>query len=490
MSQHPFQCLAVARPPGATDALLLAACGSKVTSTSLGDAVLFEWTSGLSAGEEGTAKATDEERPAKKQKTAPTAPASSNIIKLTVSPDNRHAVVVTEDKIIRVFEIRGDGPLVELSRRTMPKRPCAIEVLPENATILCGDKFGDVYSLPLLPEEKVEDRDATVGAEPEQPEEKAQAFKPSASNTTVHTKRNRKALEAQLKQKNLTAKVKEPLAFEHKLLLGHVSMLTDLTFATREIEGKQRGYIITADRDEHIRISRGPPQSHIIEGYCLGHTEFVSKVCLIPGADLIVSGGGDSWIGVWEWPSFELKAKINILETIRSKTPGSKVDNIAVSGIWIVPLSNDTNSRADSAVVVCCEGVEGMLVCPVEDLSQNAKFQLFRAFDAPILDIASFEQSMIVSFDARKKDTTRIWKLQLSRVPQGQTGLLQISSDDGHLEATKKMNALAADVGNEKALDGLFYGVANLRKRGYQNDEDGGAAIEDEPADEGGKGAE
>lgn len=54
--------------------------------------------------------------------------------------------------------------------------------------------------------------------------------------------------------------------FEHKLLLGHVSMLTDIALVV--LNG--RNYIITADRDEHIRISRGIPQSHIIEGFCLG----------------------------------------------------------------------------------------------------------------------------------------------------------------------------------------------------------------------------
>jgi tRNA (guanine-N(7)-)-methyltransferase subunit TRM82 len=88
-----------------------------------------------------------DERPKKKQKTiAKAAPALTNIIKLTVSNDQLHAVAVTEDKCVRVFSIQTDGGIVELSQRTMPKRPCALEVLPDNDTIICGDKFGDVYS--------------------------------------------------------------------------------------------------------------------------------------------------------------------------------------------------------------------------------------------------------------------------------------------------------------------------------------------------------
>jgi len=211
---------------------------------------------GLQDGDEAAG-----ERPAKKQKTSPPSPTEPNVIKLVVSPDQQHVVAVTDDKCVRVFSVDGDGELVELSRRYMPKRPCAIQILPDNATILCGDKFGDVYSLPLFPGTGAEAQSATAESRneatvPKDASAKLPAFKPSASNLTVHTKRNRRALEAQLAQKDFTSR-KEPLQFEHKLLLGHVSMLTDLTFATQEVEGRQRGYIITADRDEHIRISRG-----------------------------------------------------------------------------------------------------------------------------------------------------------------------------------------------------------------------------------------
>jgi len=49
-----------------------------------------------------------------------------------------------------------------------------------------------------------------------------------------------------------------------QLVLGHTSLLTSFTLSEDE------RYIITADRDEHIRIS-WYPQSYCIEGYCLGH---------------------------------------------------------------------------------------------------------------------------------------------------------------------------------------------------------------------------
>lgn len=53
-------------------------------------------------------------------------------------------------------------------------------------------------------------------------------------------------------------------------------MVTDMVLSADE------RYVITADRDEHIRVSRYP-NGYNIESFCLGHTEYVchlSSVCL------------------------------------------------------------------------------------------------------------------------------------------------------------------------------------------------------------------
>ena len=71
-------------------------------------------------------------------------------------------------------------------------------------------------------------------------------------------------------------------------LMGHLSMLLDITFV-RVNDGQE--YILTADRDEKIRLSRYP-NAYNIEGYCLGHTEFVSHVKLID-SNRIISASGD-----------------------------------------------------------------------------------------------------------------------------------------------------------------------------------------------------
>src|SRR5665213_2485883 len=106
----------------------------------------------------------------------------------------------------------------------MPKRLCAITLTPDQRTIVAGDKFGDVYSLPLFPSGEALPKPAAI--QPTVPAE----FKPSATELTVHTRGNLEALRQQREQKHLKQK-KEGPTFEHKLLLGHVSLLTDVAIA-------------------------------------------------------------------------------------------------------------------------------------------------------------------------------------------------------------------------------------------------------------------
>lgn len=83
----------------------------------------------------------------------------------------------------------------------------------------------------------------------------------------------------------LTEKQKKDALSSHEnpsggeLVLGHASLLTDFALSIDE------KYIITADRDEHIRVS-WYPQGYNIEMYCLGHEKYVvqqesTMVCVI-----------------------------------------------------------------------------------------------------------------------------------------------------------------------------------------------------------------
>lgn len=219
--------------------------------------------------------------------------------------------------------------------RCMPKRPCDLAVTSDDSTILVADKFGDVYSLPLIPTDNVE------AAQPSKPIQSSLTERKGANNLTVHSQRNLKSLIDQERQRQLNPQPKTKMAptFVHDLLIGHVSMLTSVAVATAE--GKP--YILTADRDEHIRVSRGIPQTYVIENFCLGHESFINALTL-PQPDVLVSGGGDDELYVWDWRAGLLKEKVDLLSHVQQVSPTSS--KVAVSQLV---------SSEDGWVLVACE---------------------------------------------------------------------------------------------------------------------------------------
>lgn len=144
-------------------------------------------------------------------------------------------------------------------------------------------------------------------------------------------------------------------------MLGHVSMLTDLIMA----RDGEREYILTADRDEHIRITRGIPQTHVIEGFCLGHEQFITRLCIPTSrGNILISGGGDDDIYIWEWLSGTLISKVDLKSHVAAVT-GSEEINIAVSGI----LHTQVPGRGDGVMdllIVTCEGLVPE-ICPLTE---------------------------------------------------------------------------------------------------------------------------
>lgn len=82
-----------------------------------------------------------------------------------------------------------------------------------------------------------------------------------------------------------------------KLLLGHLSMLLDILVTLDE------KYIITADRDEKIRVSKYP-NCYNISAYCLGHKKYVNNIVELPHErEILISCGGDGQFIFWNFKS-------------------------------------------------------------------------------------------------------------------------------------------------------------------------------------------
>ncbi|KAL2913801.1 tRNA (guanine-N(7)-)-methyltransferase non-catalytic subunit trm82 [Polyrhizophydium stewartii] len=94
-----------------------------------------------------------------------------------------------------------------------------------------------------------------------------------------------------------------------QLLVGHVSMITDLAWS------HDRKFIITADRDEKIRVSKYP-NSFEIERFCLGHEQYVTRILPLPNAPgVLVSGGGDPYLILWDYTSGTILQKLQVIDT-------------------------------------------------------------------------------------------------------------------------------------------------------------------------------
>lgn len=181
-----------------------------------------------------------------------------------VDKPSKYLITTGEDKILKLWEVDG---LKLLSERELPKKPTGLAFSADAQSILASDKFGDIFRYPF-------------------------DYDPS----TVTQK------------KDALSSHENPSGGQ--LILGHASPLNAFLLTHDE------RYIITADRDEHIRVS-WYPQGYNIEMYCLGHSKFVSAIH-VPQFDQskLISGGGDPDLKIWDWMTGEVKHAIDVADAI------------------------------------------------------------------------------------------------------------------------------------------------------------------------------
>ncbi|KAI8965962.1 hypothetical protein F5Y11DRAFT_310954 [Daldinia sp. FL1419] len=387
---------------------------------------------------------------------------------MTSTEDGKYLVAVSgQDKTVWVFEHDGKGFLKELSQRVMPKRPSSIAITPDGNTILSADKFGDVYALPLIPTSTPEEPSTPSTPSSSVP---APSHKPAANRLTVHSQRNLRALEEQ--ERILASRKDEPAkeaqGAKYEPILGHVSMLTALVLATAD--GKP--YIITADRDEHIRVSRGIPQAHIIENYCLGHEAFLNALC-IPASfpQLLVAGGGDDTIAVWEWKTGRLVGRSNLLSCVRKVVPTA--ERVALSQLH----TYDVDGK--SFVLAVCESVPAVFVLEFQSEDRLACVDTLHLQANPlnvcVIDTPQSAPKLAIATDPQQPPTND------AEVPGGEDtpmtepaqSLLLFQRDEAGKWAQKGGIQDIAD-GNldisRKDLETILYTVENLRKPEFTDD--------------------
>ncbi|KAI1501776.1 hypothetical protein F5X99DRAFT_191547 [Biscogniauxia marginata] len=416
---------------------------------------------------------------------------------LTATNDGAYVIAATGDKIIWVLEHSGEGALKELSQRSMPKRPSSIALTDDGKTILCADKFGDVYALPLILSPTAADADAGAVAAssatppPPAPAPAAAPLRPApkgANPLTVHSKSNLRALEEQRKDRErrkkdasepsssrdapaaVASSQKQQQQQQYDLLLGHVSMLTAVAAAT--LDG--RAYILTADRDEHIRVSRGIPQAHVVEAYCLGHSAFVSALCVPPSRPAaLVSGGGDGALFLWDWRAGRLLGEADLLRRVADAVSPA-ASKLALSRL----RAYDTGRGC--YVVAICERVPAVFIYQLQPDTLEYVQTLSLAgnpLDVAVIGTTAADKPprLVISIDPPAQSTDDTEKQAGSA---GESLLVFALDDDQSSWAHQGFVRGAPMAGpsnlSREELDKLLYTVENLRKTSYDDDPEGG----------------
>ncbi|CDU24249.1 related to TRM82-subunit of a tRNA methyltransferase complex [Sporisorium scitamineum] len=209
------------------------------------------------------------------------------------SHSDRFLALTGDDKVLRVWKlernadqsIKGFEFGKEIVIKLLPKRAAVLRWLPRNDStpsgseeLICIDRFGDIRSF-LVNQNDVR-------------------LLPSADASAA----NKDGAEV-----NEQDQMDSPTDASMQILLGHVSMITSLAFIPGAKPTSPPAYIITGDRDEHIRISRWGRKrlAYVIDRYLQGSEVFVGALAVLPDTDgklRLVSSEGGRALRVWSLP--------------------------------------------------------------------------------------------------------------------------------------------------------------------------------------------
>nr|XP_045359947.1 tRNA (guanine-N(7)-)-methyltransferase non-catalytic subunit WDR4 [Camelus bactrianus] len=174
-----------------------------------------------------------------------------------------------------------------------------------------------------------------------------------------------------------------------RLELGHLSMLLDVAVSPDD------RYVLTADRDEKIRVSWATAP-HNIESFCLGHTEFVSRILVAPGhPELLLSSSGDRTLRLWEYRSGRQLHCCHLTSLQEPAEPwGDK--RFAVSRI--------TYWRQEDCVALLCDSLPVVYLFQLDAPRQQLVYRQQLPFQHRVWDVAFEEgQGLWVLQDCREE---------------------------------------------------------------------------------------
>ncbi|SJX66293.1 related to TRM82-subunit of a tRNA methyltransferase complex [Sporisorium reilianum f. sp. reilianum] len=209
------------------------------------------------------------------------------------SHSDRFLALTGDDKVLRVWKLQrtAEGAITgfefgkEIVIKLLPKRAAVLHWMPSSDStptgseeLICIDRFGDIRSF-IVNENDVR----TL------PSAEANAGKKHGAEVDEQDQMD------------------SPDDASMQILLGHVSMITSLAFIPAATPTAPPAYIVTGDRDEHIRISRWGRKrlAYVIDRFLQGSEAFVGALAVLPDTDgelRLVSSEGGRALRVWTLP--------------------------------------------------------------------------------------------------------------------------------------------------------------------------------------------
>ncbi|XP_021580956.2 tRNA (guanine-N(7)-)-methyltransferase non-catalytic subunit WDR4 isoform X1 [Ictidomys tridecemlineatus] len=180
-----------------------------------------------------------------------------------------------------------------------------------------------------------------------------------------------------------------------RLELGHLSMLLDVAVSPDD------RFVLTADRDEKIRVSWAAAP-HSIEAFCLGHTEFVSRILVVPShPELLLSSSGDCTLRLWEYRSGR---QLQCCDLARLQEP------VEPQGPKRFAASRIAFWAQESCVALLCDSLPVVLIFHLEASGPQLAFRQQLTFPHRVWDVAFEEtQGLWVLQDCRESPLV-LWR--------------------------------------------------------------------------------
>lgn len=240
------------------------------------------------------------------------------------SPNGSLLALCDDHKQLTLWETSSDWKCI--NQRNLIRRANKITFSPDSKKMFVADKTGDAYVLSV--DSNLDDK----------------VEKKNGDNNDV--------------------KEDDSNNFRGELLLGHLSMLLDILVSP---DGK---YVITADRDEKIRVSNYP-DAYDIHGYCLGHTDFVTEINFVLDNkhECLVSSSGDGSIKLWKYmEGIEMDSVIP--SSVIEDKPKDLSENAAVKSI-----KTFSYNQTSTVISVALEGFNGLIVYSIQPHDNSYKFE-------------------------------------------------------------------------------------------------------------------